>query len=303
MIASENIRFYLDPLQAPTHTGDKVLVFRERYPRTYDSAVGKVAPVCKRIVDDHHLWWVHTDGRFIDGAVESPKELQSHTPALGILDDDVFVVGQAYGLTDDGRMVIRNAMRSDGKRLPGSDGQRPQSYMVHRWYQAASWAAECLPQPGDDQGIVDLRVTIAQQRFALRLGEICILREANNRDWRDDLEDLDYTLPTPVYAVAVSGSMFLPMGTQTPAAELSETAKAAVERVHARNFTPTPAVETFTTRVEVPVQMVVRTSFEKYEQVEEVNDYTIRNAAGDHFGVFDATIGSVTKTPLLRSTY
>jgi len=49
--------------------------------------------------------------------------------------------------------------------------------------------------------------------------------------------------------------------------------------------------------------VVVRTSFEKYEQVDEVNEYTIRNAAVDHFKVSNITVGSVAKIPVLRSAY
>jgi len=303
MIASENIRFYLDPLQSPFHTGTKMLVFRERYPRSFQSSVGQVVPIGKRVVSDHHLWWVHEDGRYVDGAIESPKELQSYTPVLGILDDEVFVVGQAYGLSDDGRMMVRDARRSDGKQLPGTESGRPGTYLVTRWYQAAGWAAECLPQAGDDQGVIDLRVALAEQRFKLRLGEVCILREANDRDWRDDLEDLDYSLPTPSYAVAVTGSVFLPLETRVEVADLSESSKQALERVHAGSFAPGEIAGSYTTRVEVPASVVVRTSFEKYEQVDEVNEYTIRNAAIDHFKVSNITVGSVTKIPVLRSAY
>ncbi|UYL87463.1 hypothetical protein SEA_PUREGLOBE5_100 [Arthrobacter phage Pureglobe5] len=303
MIANENIRFYLDPLQSPFHTGTKMLVFRERYPRSFQSSVGQVVPVAKRVVSDHHLWWVHEDGRYVDGALESPKELQSYSPVLGMLDDEVFVVGQSYGVDGNGRMVIRDALRSDGKRLPAAAVGSSIFYSVDRWYQAASWALECMPHPGDTPDDVALRTKIARQRFELRLGEVCILREANDRDWREDLEDLDYGLPTPSYAVAVTGTVFLPLETRMQVDNLPESSRHALERVSNRGFSPGPLAESYVTRVEVPAQVVVRTGFEKYEQVEEVNEHTIRNAAVDHFSVANLIIGSVAKTPVLRSAY
>jgi hypothetical protein len=299
MIANDKIRFYLDPLQSPHHTGTKMLVFRERYPRSYDSCAGKTVPVIRRHVESHHLWWVHEDGRYVDGAIESPQELQSYTPVLGIVDDEVFVVGNAYGRTADDRMIVRDAVRSDGKIMPGRDTARPATVVVDRWYQAAPWARECMPEPGDDQSVVNLLVAVAEQRFKLRLGEICILREANDRDWREDLEDLDYALPTPQYAVVATGSMYIPVGTTTAAENMAADAKALLDNVTAKSFTRTPP-STFSTRVEVPVQMVLQTSFEKYESVDEVNDYSLRSAATQQLGVYDAALGSFSKIPVLR---
>jgi hypothetical protein len=304
MIPKSAMRYYLNPLQSPFHTGEKMLVFREKYPRDFDSFVDKVVEVKRCTIESHHVWWItEVGGRYVDGALVSPKEMQTHTPALGILDDEVFVVGTSYGLTDDGRMVIRDAKRSDGKLLPGTEGMQPRTYLVDEWMQAASWAINCMPQPGDDQATVDLRIRLATQSFDLRLGEICILREANDRDWRDDLEDLDYSLPTPSYATAVQGSVYVAVSTGTARDDLPEDARATLDRIAERNLTGRPAPSTLTTRVEMPAQFIVKTSYEKYESVEEVNAYTLRNAAVDLFNVDNVTVGDVTKTPILRAAY
>ena len=305
MINSADRMFYLDPLQDPFHTSDKMLVFREKYPRSYQPAKGNIVEVKDRVVTDHHLWWKTIDGMYVDGALVSPKEFVSYRTVMGIISDDLFVIGTSGGLTDEGdgpRMQITNARRSDGRTLTNTEGGIVRTYLVDTWMQAADWASACLPQEGDDAEAVRLRVDTAEQKFKTRLAEVCILREANDRAWRDDLEDLEYSLPTPRYATYVDGTALVPVGTKAMDEALTEEGRLAVSKITAGNLTPRewPSSARVALRAEVPASLIVRTDYADYDDVHKVSDWTIKTAAHDRFGAGDVSILASAKTPIIR---
>jgi hypothetical protein len=167
--------------------------------------------------------------------------------------------------------------------------------------QAASWAWECMPQPGDSAGTVAQRVEIAEKKFRTRLAEVCVLREAQSRGWTADLEDLDYTLPTPTYGLHVTGEVFIPSGAQQDVSAMPASEREKLEAV-VKNSLGNPARPTrISTQVAVPVEFLVRSALPSLEDAERVQNYTLLNAAREQLGVPATALFPVSTQPLLRS--
>jgi len=300
MITATNRKYFLNPLQDPYMKSDKVYVFRERIER--GRSMDRILDVKNRHMYDSHLWFTTEAGDYVDGAPVSAANITTYQPMMGIISDDLFVIGTGTGVGSDGRMRIERARRSDGKALPdGQGGTMNASYAVDTWLQAASWAWECMPQPGDSAGTVAQRVEIAEKKFRTRLAEVCVLREAQSRGWTADLEDLDYTLPTPTYGLHVTGEVFIPSGAQQDVSAMPASEREKLEAV-VKNSLGNPARPTrISTQVAVPVEFLVRSALPSLEDAERVQNYTLLNAAREQLGVPATALFPVSTQPLLRS--
>jgi hypothetical protein len=300
MITATNRKYFIDPLQNVFHTAKEVLVFREQIPRSWNSPLDTIVPVTGQVMIDAHLWWKTEDGMYVDGAAVSPREIISHTPTMGLLDDGTFVIGEGYGTADVNsehpRVLIRDARRSDGKVLPGVT-----TYGVERWLQAAPWAVELMPAEGDDTAAVELKISIAKQKWETRLAEVAILREAQDREWTGDLEDLSYTLPAPQYALFIDGSVYVPTAQRATTADLPEEVRSTLERVTANSLTHTPTSAAPVTRVEVPATFLVRTALDSVDGADDVPLSTIIEGAKERLKVHDISLGSYRAVPVIRS--
>jgi hypothetical protein len=308
MITATDRMYYIDPVQDPSMTSTEVYVLREKYPRTFNSHAGTITKVVGRVYDDGHLWWKTEDGVHVDGAPVSPKEIVSYVPTMGILNDDVFVVGEGYGTQDaDGdhpRVLIRSAVRSDGKRLATPGGGTVSSYPVTRWVKAAPWAVELMPSVRDSAESVERKVAAAKERFRRRAAEVVILREAIVRDWTDDLPSLgDHGyegMPSATFSLHVTADVLVPTGDPVPVTDLPEETRAAMEAVRAKSLAGSAVPTRTRQRVEVPADFLVRTAVTSMEEIQAVPRQSIISAAYAQLG-YGVELGAYTARPVLRT--
>lgn len=292
-------KYFLTPMQDPFATSDKVFVFRERTQRGL--YIDKITEVKGRSMYDYHLWWTTTGGDYVDGAAVSPLNLPTYQPMMGIIGENLFVIGTGVGVDSQGRMKIESARRSDGVRIASGNGRWVDTYYVRTWLQAAPWARDMMPAEGDTSSTVSQKLSIAKQKFETALAEVCILRESQARSWEDDLEDLDYSLPKPTYALHVDGTVFVATGQQVEVDALTEDRQAMIRKARENSIGGGYAPARMETQIPVPASFLVRTSITDLDDVKDVSEYTIVNAARERLDIPVMSVVRGSTIPFIRS--
>ncbi len=210
MYPATNLAHFVDPVQDITVEVERVLV--QRTIRA-DDLLGKIIEVqTKRYFDGHSIWYITKSDDYVQGApVNAP--LPNGLPVVGIISDDVFVVGtmgdKPYG--EATRFVrINNVMRSDRQTLGGQEFST-RSCHVAQWVKAAPWADRLLPTVTDGVGSAAAKLALAGQFYQKRQAVAEVINQMTMRDLEDDLEELreNHSLPYPTFGALVTASAFL----------------------------------------------------------------------------------------------
>lgn len=233
-----NRMHFIDPAQDVTADADRVLVFRDS--RSYDTGmVNTIVEVQKRRhFDGHRLWYITKDGYYVQGAPINPASITAHQPLMGIISDDLFVVGVLSERTgSNGTVRIIHVIRSDRRTLGGTLNLRVQH--ADTWVKAAPWATRLLPLPTDGVQAGAAKLALAEQLYINRRAQVGVYSEALQRGYMDDVQGID-GMPTPLLGAMVKGSAFLPVherlseGTMTRVTESA--ANAADSYVHPEGY-------------------------------------------------------------------
>lgn len=160
----------------------------------------------QRIFTDNRMFYTTTDGYYVDGVpVIGPSETGPYQSVIVLDYDEPFLgVVEASGNRD--YALVRETQSRAGKssvsrRFPAKKMIRP-----------AEWAEEFWPRHYEDDSMTNLRCDAARMRFRREYAEAVIIAESEARGWNDDLEDLNYPMPTPYWSAYVSGMLFVSTG-------------------------------------------------------------------------------------------
>lgn len=291
-------KFFIDPIQDPLAEAKSILVLEERYGRGVYA--NKITDVRSITTHDNRVWWITDVGDYVAGAPISPMSLSYGAAVMGILSDDLFVVGTANGTRNDDRgLNISSAIRSDQLQLPGG---LPNNITVtaKTWVVAAPWAIELMPKPTDNAAVTSAKVALAEQRWDQRRAKAIILQQALYREWWDDMEGLaeSHDMLEPRLGALFNGGVLVKVAPTTPTDGLTDEQKAALKATTDRALSAGSFSSTYSqTQMTLPVRVTVT----KPEELSEVAQSTVlsnvRNCIGDYYAV----VGDYNLSPVLRS--
>lgn len=243
--------------------------------------------------------------RLVSGAIANfTVRGYDNTRVIGLIDEDTFVYGTGRRSHTNGNdfhpawLSVESYRRSDGKKVP--DAAENHSVVVNRWVQAADWASAYFPMPEDDEETVRLKLELAKEKYRQRRNKTILLREASERDWIEDVEDMrndntDY-FPSPRYGVlanvqAVTGSMSVSAFEEHIPAALKE----RMDQFKERNGDVNGA----RLQITYDVEFLVDTTQTKGD-ISNVSDYAVISAGHEQFGS-TTSITNIRKQPVLRS--
>lgn len=305
MLTLEQRKWFIDPLPDPMAGlgAERILAtasFNSAY-RGYAN-LNKVVNVRK---DKRHesllrLWYIDEDGNYIDGP--SVNTIRSgYTIAMGIISDDLFVIGETTYDFDDSYMILRNCMRSDQKVLPGADYSGV-TMRVDTWVQVASWARELMPLPTDTPDAVSAKLNLAKQKWEQRHAKIEVIRQACQRGWDEHFVPLqdDHDFPKPHFGANVSANILVPVNNYTSLEDQPRRVASQIEAITARSST-TPDLRA--TSVEVNVTYPSRSALaDSRHGLQDLPDHIYMRDAQDYFQNTSLRISNRNTAPILRST-
>lgn len=217
----EHLRYFVDPASRYDSRTKRALVYKD-----YRSDEVANFRECGTIIDVKGWtivrqcpWWVSDTGNYFRGAAANPPYLG--VSLIGILPDGVtFVLGRedysGRGMTAD-NILLHGVDFSDQRNDPVRSASITSKARVRTWFRAAPWAVETFPGRDDSPAVVQAKLQQAMNAHRLRVAEIEVVQEAIERNWIDDLDDLDYTLPTVEHDYAVNATVFSPAAGLDPA--------------------------------------------------------------------------------------
>jgi hypothetical protein len=292
MYPATNRTIFIDPVQDATVEAERILVLRQ--PDQYTSLVDTIVDVGKtRYHDGTHAWYVTTDGHYVHGAPLNPSVRTGYSgiaaPVVGIISDDLFVVGTLSQLLTGGEARITNAVRSD--RLG-----EPSEVITPMWVKAAPWASRLIPLPTDGMEVVAAKLAVAVQLHQSRKAHAGILIEAITRGYENDIADLieEGALPKPILGAQVKGSAFLPVNIRLgeEALEQARTATAKMPGTVISGYGYAMVDLTFM----YPEDAATKDDLESAE----INRALTRHAA-TAIGYNNLVLGNITLAPVLRN--
>lgn len=236
-INMEDMRYYVEPVTQPParpqNAPGTYTILALRYRRTdlnqrKAERLGKPMTVTSQRYEGNELWWVDEDGDHVQGAlmVATGEAYRQHM--VGMINDEVFAVGQHGNRMIGSSHQLIHSRRSDG-RSANPNGRA----ITINSMPAASWALELMPEPGDTQEVVDQKVMLAKQKFFQREKKAQIYIEGIQRDWLNHLSqvrDDGHDMPVPRFRIGVTGIALI---RTTPIAldDQPDTVKEAVETI------------------------------------------------------------------------
>ncbi|ALY10611.1 hypothetical protein FDH86_gp076 [Arthrobacter phage Tank] len=186
MISQSDRIYYVDPVVDHVHSmgSTEVLVLMDE--PGYNPIAGEICNIYAMYHKDGAIKY-SSRGREVEGIPLSPTNPRLHdTYMLGFLTDDLFVLGEPETTTLNGRVCLSNPMRSDGGTWPAD----MDSIEVRRWCQAAPWALQLWPVPGETQAVTDAKVRVAKAHWRRRYLEALVYRTVAECDMWDELDQL-----------------------------------------------------------------------------------------------------------------
>lgn len=299
MLTIADRKWFIDPIQSPDLRSDRVLVQVERYNRNV-SQVGTVVKVKGFEVDDKRVWWINELGNYVYGAPVGAKNFPQYRRVVGLEQDGSWFVGESYNRSaSQDSMVIRNVLRSDFMVLDTPGGQNYTTVNSFDYVKGAPWATMLMPEASDPDDVVAAKLALAEQKWKRRWAEAEIIREALERGWTSDLEELhdDGHMPKPFYGAVVRATALLNM---EAAPTLSETEQAKFLDLAAKGITMNT---TLPSRAMVPVTVKFALDLE-VDDIDNALDPSmnkLRNGLRDHIGQSDALLGDFVAYPILTS--
>lgn len=296
-------RYFIDPIQDPLIKTDSVLVTEERrYQR--GAYVDKITKVTGRSEYGNRIWWVTEEGDHVMGAPVNPPHVGYDAQLIGLLSDDLFIIGRYDSGANTGAIRINRALRSDQLAIPGCNtpgsGYEAPGMVATSWVKAAPWAMELMPIPSDTPAVTSAKLELAEQRWNHRRAKAIFRTEAIFRDWEDKLEDLNdsHDLLTPVFGALFKGEVIVPLSMQSTLTfdPLDEQRITQVKDQALRSDSGTgrPMV---TISAEVPILDRI----ENREGMEALSFRSIRDNVRAHLNHHSAVVGDHNLTPVLRS--
>jgi hypothetical protein len=297
MYPATNRMHFIDPVQDAAVDTKRVLVLRSS--GGWDGRlINTIVHVRKqRHFDGYHVWYVTNDGYHVQGAPINPPTLSLYQPVLGILSDDVFVVGtmnsRPYG-TSHPVVRIQRPMRSDRRTLGGTH-ELP-AHHAETWVKAAPWAPRLMPLPTDGIQVATAKLNLAEQLFKMRKAQAEIIVQGTMRQHDEDLENLtqDHDLPTPIFGALVRGSAFIPAN-ENLGPETLDQVRAAAGAVDGMALSRQAYAKVGDFSFVYPSDVRSR------EDVENYNLPAINRYARNLLQHSDAMLGAASLTPILRN--
>lgn len=286
MISIQDRRYFIDPVQPPSLVGTRPTpetteyqVMTVRYRReglNTPEKLGRIITCTRRADESGEVWWVDELGDYFHGAQAGYTQRQGlSTVVLGVVSDDLFIVGRWNGNYDDmpgGH--LRGVARSDGKKVPFDDLVYQHASMT---FKAAPWAEECMPQPEDTDAIVAKKVELAKLKFENRQKVAAAYREGIYRNWFDMLEEIQQAhtvFPKPRYNVAAEGEVLMTIPLPENAYESTGPVRDRVRAVTVgQGMEPRP-----TAYLATPFRFVTPLTVTSVEEMRELDEWTITSA-------------------------
>lgn len=300
MISLKDRIYYTDPLVDHTvaEGTTRFLVIRERYPRTFNSPLGQVitiGPDAEATLADGVLFRSH-NGIYVDCQPVSPRNAPTYNDRMGILSDEAFVIGHMTGLDrDSGAGTFRDIVRSDATTLPDGMIQRVTDHVP-----AAPWARALMPAVGESQAATDAKVALAQKKYRMRFAQIEIMREAEERNWQEDLQELRGSADTPIltgrWAAHVTARALLG-GNQLQAAEIPSELDETVAALRSRSLSRSVGAWA---KIEVPVSFIAPATTNDTDEAAISRDILVHHAR-NFLGSRNIDLGQYNVNRLLRA--
>jgi hypothetical protein len=291
MITTNDMKFYLDPVQDMTLKSERLYITEEAYPRTV-SRVGTVVDIKSTTASSgYRRWWIDAEGNYVDGApISSSAPL--YIRHVGLAEDGVFVVGELYNVRD-GVAVLQHCRRSDGAVRPGVLA----TYKTKTWMKAAPWAMDLLPERGDTVNVIAAKLALAKAKYKRRTAMRTILSEAMKRNWNDDLAPLreEHEIPAGTYGAYVEGTALLSIG-EDRTVRVDDLTPDDRERV--RKLTTETRLSR---RVAVPVEFMAPFTIAENSAFTSVSSNAVSSHARRIFDDYDLNMGSYSLSPVLRT--
>lgn len=321
MLTKNDLIYFVDPLTDPMrYTKPEHLLVLDKfneYGTTYSGrgpAVGEVANLDPGKFRLHQgtIFFeaknkegedVNIAHRYVTGALANfTVRSYDQRRLIGILPDG-FIYGRGVGsrTLGDGRMSVamRDVRRSDQRSTMLGDTALAQSAPF--WVEAAPWTERFFPLATDDAETVELKLSLAKEQYRQRRNKTVLLREAAQRGWVRDVEEMrednaDY-FPAPRFGMLVNGKATIG---SVPVDQIAEHLPSRLNDARTA-FAEQPRVLPNTARVNVQydIEFFARTEV-SIDQVGSVNDSLLANEAYENFG-YAASYNSFSKTPILRT--
>lgn len=295
-LTNEQRKFFIDPIQDGLADVKQLLVTEERYGRgTYLHKVTDVTGIC---TDNNRIWWKTAARDYVVGAPVNPH-FSYDQPVIGILSDDLFVVGLYNGRAHDNTVSLTRTIRSDMRSVPLFAGEGL-AMRVPTCVAAAPWAVELMPKPGDPDSVTNAKLALAKQRWEQRYAKGIIIQQALYRDWWDDMETLqeDHDLPSPRLGALFEGNAMVQLSHTLPTDSLTDEQKEMLAARQARAFGASSSSGMFTAvRMTLPVRVQVNKPADLQEIRHDSVLQNVRSALGD----YNTSIADYTLSPVLRS--
>jgi hypothetical protein len=293
MYPATNLTHFVDPVQDITVEVEKVLV--QRTYRDEEVPIGSIVEVQpKRYFDGYTIWYTTKGGDYVQGAPISPP-MSSGMPVVGIVSDDLFVVGVMGEAPFSTAPFVRinGVMRSDRQTLGGQEFSTRACH-VQQWVKAAPWAERLLPTVTDGVGAASAKLQLAEQLYRKRMALAVIINQLVMRELEEDLEDLteNHSLPSPTFGALVSASAFLPTGMRLEG-EAMDPARAVAKRAG-------DATASSVAYCRISVSFMYPGDAENREQVSAFNVNLLSRHAAKALDAEGICISDPTTTPALR---
>jgi hypothetical protein len=290
-------KFFIDPIQDPLAEAKSILVLEERYGRGVYA--NKITDVRSITTYNNRVWWVSDVGDYVAGAPLNPVNLAYGTEIMGILSDDLFVIGTYNGVRSDSRgLNINRSIRSDQMVLPSVSTDV--TVTAKTWVLAAPWARELMPLPTDNAAVTNAKLALAEQRWDQRRAKAVILQEALYRDWWDDMEGLaeNHDMLEPRLGGLFSGGVLIKVAAATPTDGLTDTQR---EELKAKTDRALSAGAFSSTYSQTQMTLPVRVTVTKPDELGDVDRGSVVNQVRNAIGDYYAVVGDYTLSPVLRS--
>lgn len=293
MISATDRKWFIDPIPNMAVDAKQVFVLRERYGRSNHSP-GRVVDVKGKTVIDSECWWVTTTGDYVFGL--PVNRVQYSGIAVGIFNDDLFVVGSSYGLGTDAAQKLRDLLPS--APLPEVLAEVSPPVTV----QAAPWARDLMPLLTDSEEVKGAKIALAQKKWEMRNAQFKITVEGIEREWENYLDELRESypaMPKPYYDSLVTGNALMLANRTANPVTVGGRNLAQFNRINGK---PEDAESPTFTDVYVMTKVQASTN-NVTTDIDEAQDISVGTALAALAGKFgyDLSFSGISSTPYVRS--
>jgi hypothetical protein len=252
--------YFTDPIQRPTTKlpeNARIVVSDSANPYRNTAVRGDIIPVTGLVMGSIERWyWLGADQNHYRGVLLNAHTIRRSRWTVSFIGDDA-VLGYLTNRDFNANTFTFTDSRWFSGRRDSIGGRVIDAMRFTDVAPAASWATDLWPNADDTEELVQMKITLAKEKWEMRRKKGAILEEGMYRDWLTRLEEKEfYTthgMPRPTFGAFVEAEASVDTGTRIERSELTPQQQNAVNALGSLYVSNRLALAT---SIRIPVRVV-----------------------------------------------